>query len=332
MTGGFLAQIEEAVDAVNVLSPTQHAWLGERSEPLPPHVERSLDAGDARGYLLHNIAHALYGNFYCQGAPTPAPRRPGGEPGGDGAFVRRLSAVNEGSGCWEPGWSVAGVANGSVSVVRGQLTLLAGRDECRPDDGGDLDPPAPVHVLMPKELLRLSPGFYMALCDAGLTFDDDVVRVYWNLAPAGAAAFISTATRALNERAVPARVKVVNDPRQYARCDAGVIYLRRDQFDGTRAVLLEVLDATAPWLRAPTPALTKRLTPGVGLAEDPGRGESFGLTRCEQIAEGVVRAYENGATSRHDRVDIVVKTLAERAIDIATPYLNEGSVDAYEPL
>ena len=172
----------------------------------------------------------------------------------------------------------------------------------------------------------------MALGDVAHPMDEPVVRLYWNLAPDGALPFVATATRALNERSLPARLKVVNDPRRYDRCDAGVLYVRRDDFGAVRDVLGEMLDAAAPWLGARTPALTKPLAPGLGLAEDPGRGESFGLTRCEQIAEGLARAHERGAAARDERVGCVLEVLAEAGIAAGAPYVNPGSEDGYERL
>jgi hypothetical protein len=84
-----------------------------------------------------------------------------------------------------------------------------------------------------------------------------------------------------------------------------------------------------PWLEPGTPALTKKLAPGLALAEDPGRGESFGLTRCQTIAEGIVRAYERGRESLEERQATVEEALAEAGVDPAAPYLNSGSEDTY---
>ena len=52
------------------------------------------------------------------------------------------------------------------------------------------------------------------------------MRLYFHLAPAGAAPFVAAATRQLNAGRIPFRLKVLNDPSTFGRCDAGVLYLR----------------------------------------------------------------------------------------------------------
>jgi hypothetical protein len=330
VSGRYRAQIASAVGAVEVLSATRHAWLGETAPPLPRHVERSLDEATARGYLVYNVANDLYGNFYCQGAAAPPGLRRRTAPEGDGTFVQSLSAANAGRGCWEPGWSVVRVQDGAVTVERDGLSMLALRDACRLQKGQDLLPKTDVRVRFPKELLRLSPGFYMALGDRALPAGGKLVRLYWHLTPGAAPDFVRTATRALNERSLAARLKVVNDPHGYDRCDAGVVYIRRQDFARARPVVGELLTAIGPRLQGSTPTLTKRLASGLAVAEDPGRGESFGLTRCELIAEGIVRAHERGDGSLDERVATVEEALGDAGVDADAPYLNAGSRDAYE--
>ena len=51
------------------------------------------------------------------------------------------------------------------------------------------------------------------------------MRLYWNLAYEVAVEFLSTATRLLNAAGLPFQVKVLSDPPEYVRADAGVIYI-----------------------------------------------------------------------------------------------------------
>ena len=129
-----------------------------------------------------------------------------------------------------------------------------------------------------------------------------------------------------------ARLKVVNDPASYDRCDSGVLYLRRADWTAARAVVSAVLAEVGPALRGRTPALTKPLAPGLAVAEDPGGGESYGLTRCTQIAEGIARAHEHGVESHDERVALVVEALTEAGVDVDAPYLAGSTEDAYEAL
>jgi hypothetical protein len=126
------------------------------------------------------------------------------------------------------------------------------------------------------------------------------------------------ATR-LNAEAVPFRLKVANHPYRLHRCDAGVLYLRGEVFRAVRGVLQEVAATLAADLRPEIPALTLMLAPGVGLAEDDG--ESFGLSRCALLADGIVRAHERGSTEPAARVDVVAERFAEDGVRIDAPYL-----------
>jgi hypothetical protein len=74
---------------------------------------------------------------------------------------------------------------------------------------------------------------------------------------------------------------------------------------------------------------TKVLAPGVGLAEDPGRNESFGQHRCGILADGMIRAYERGAKSIGERLDIVTECYVSSGIQLNEPYLNPSSTDVY---
>ena len=76
----------------------------------------------------------------------------------------------------------------------------------------------------------------------------------------------------------------------------------------------------SPHLDIMAPALTKRLAPGLGFAEDPGGDESFGQYRCRQLAEGIVRAYEHRARRIHDRLAVVSARFAEDGVDLDEPY------------
>ena len=185
---------------------------------------------------------------------------------------------------------------------------------------------------MPKELLRLSPGFYMALGNAEFPVDGSVpvLRFYWNLRSEGAAALINALTTRLNGRALPFRLKVVNEPGRYSRCDAGVLYTRQADYDQVAPVVSDVHGMLAPALKRGTPALTKVIAPGLGLAEDPGTGSvSFGMSRCELIAEALVRSAELGAAHPDQRLRSIEDRFAEAGLSLDAPYLNAGAHDRY---
>ena len=328
----YRQQVEEVVRATEILSPLTYAWFGKPSEQLPPAVRRSLTSRTARSYLLFNLRSQLYADFYCQGLATPSRRETGALPvTGMTPFVEALSAANSGNGYWERGWEVRTTANGKVVVRRGDLELWARPEDCSIRNGSAVAPGTQLSVRFPRAYLSLSPGFYMASSDEPLNQEDSqtLVRMYWNLTAEGAVPFVRAATSMLNRARVPFRLKVVNDSARFTRCDAAVVYVLKNDYAAAAEILGVVYTEIAAGLRQATPALTKPLVPGVGLAEDPGQVESFGLHRCQLLAEGLVCAHEQGNTSLDERLQTVADRLTEDGISLEVPFLNPGSGDDY---
>ena len=342
--GAHREALERAVAATTVLSPTAFAWFGVPQHALAERSAAAMDATAARAYLVYALQTRLYTSFYCLGGASPdgfdaapAPQL------GPSPFVWALSQANRGSGSREPGWTVAAHEDGRVVVERDGLRLwvspqelhhdgAVGGEPARPPDA--LQPGAQVGVRMPKELRRLSPGFYMALGDAAFPPDASqaagVVRCYWSLRSEGAATLVERLTGALNEAGVAFRLKVIADPEGYRRCDAGVLYTLAPQYELVAPIVADTHRRVEPWLRPASPALTKPLAPGLALAEDPGAGtESFGMNRCRLLAEGIVDAAERGAASVAERMEVVAAHFAQAQVSLEQPYLRPGSVDSY---
>jgi hypothetical protein len=329
----FREQIADAAQAVEILSRTRYSWLGEPSEQLPEHAEERISEADARGYLVFSLSSLLYSDFYCHGrAVARAAREAVDTVRGDPALVEALSLSNAGKGCWEPGWALVGREDGEIVVARGGLVLRATPDECRGLPVQEVPSGAQVEVELryPKELLRVSPGFYTALAER--PFDDagGIVRLYWNLTADGAVPFVREATRLVTAAGFGARLKVANHPALYDRCDAGVVYLPRADALAAGDMVRELHAAVAPHLGPGLPAFTRRLAAGVGLAEDPGGAQSFGQSRCNFLADGLVWAAEQGIVKLGARVDAVRERMSEAGLDPDAPYLNPGSTDDYE--
>ncbi len=329
----------DAIAAVEIYSPTSFAWFGTRSPQLPRKLKAHLTPEACRGYLKYNLISSLYGNFYCLGAARPyrfqhdvSQVQQSSAP-----FIARLSEANCGSGRWEGGWEVKGIEEGLVIVQSGGLQIYLQPEECGMEaadgqSGDSASTPTPgsfIKLRTPKELLRISPGFYTAQSDCAFSPSNDTVRLYWNLTSEGAVALMSLLTRVLNDARLPFRLKVVDHPTSYVRCDAAVLYIPRGECSATMEALEPAYAALESSLRSQVPVFTKELAPGLGLAESPDTGESFGLSRCALLAEGLIRAYEQGKRPIGERLHAVLQRFAEAEIDPHKPYLNAGSSDQY---
>ena len=208
----------------------------------------------ARGYFVYNLQARLYTDFYCAGTARPSLQDPSVEPfPGSSPFVSELSRANAGTGAREPGWRVVGEESSTLVVQRNGLTLWVARADVYPVAGTDTAPGADVGVLMPNELLRLSPGFYMALGNAEFPVDGSapIVRFYWNLRSDGAASLIAGLTRDLNLEKLAFRLKVVSAPGRYSRCDAGALYVLEDEYDRASRVVASNYRAMATMIKRP---------------------------------------------------------------------------------
>lgn len=325
----YRAQLAGAAGAVTIEAATAFAWFGERSPALPARVVAALPESGRRDALRYQLQARLYEDFYLAGEARP--RRSGGATaaprGGPTPFLERLSAANAGRGPWEDGWRLQDVADGLHVVHRGDLRLWVGPHDCRAPDGEALRPGGAVLVHLPRERLGLSPGFYLASSDApfGPGDGEALVRLYWHLSPEGAARLVARATALLNGAGIPFSLKVLRDPGAYDRRDAGVLYLAAGHVAAAAPLVAEVYRDVARRLRPGTPALTQEIAPGLGLAEDPGRGESFGQHRCRLLAEGLIAAHEAGARRSEERLANVLAEFEREGIDPDRPYLNPDS-------
>jgi hypothetical protein len=324
-----------ALDAAEVTSPTGYTFQGEARDlsawsPMPDGPAPPPAVEDEPAWLAA-LEGELYARFYTR--PTA-----GNGPAPSDFLAQRdhlsaLSAANTGRGTWEPGWTIDHLdEDGRVAVAKDGLTFWVEPSGLR----GHSAPPRPgdfCRVLVAKELRSLMPGFYVAIGDGDpddpRAAPEPLVRTYWHLRPAAAAPYIAAVTAALNARGVPFRTKVLNDPGAYLRADAGVLYLGRRDFRRIGDAIAQIHRAIAPGLRPEVPRFTKRLAPGLGLAEDPSNGLSFGQHRCRLVARAAWRSFAGGDAGRDARCETLAAEFRAAGLDPARPYLEPRSSDDY---
>jgi hypothetical protein len=226
---------------------------------------------------------------------------------------------------------VVEVADGVVGVAR-DIVCWVPPHEVRVTTGA-LQPGARCRVKVAKELRHLVLGYYLALGNAEpleqLSEASRPVRLYWNLTAGAAVRYIALATALLNEQQIPFRTKVIAHSALYQNADAGVLYLTAEHFERTSAALCQLYHAIAGELRPITPMFTRALAPGLGLAEDPLDGLSFGQSRCRLAARGLWEAHLAGASTAQDRRRAIAACFERAGVDPARPYLRSGSSGSY---
>ena len=278
-------QVAAALAVLEVRSHNSYSWLGQVFEGRV-----SPDGAPANGtdetWLARALHARLYADFYLLGAPAPA-----SEPQawridlGRLAVADQLAAANAGRGAREAGWRVRRHENGAIVVRHEGLEVWAQPGDI--DAGSKTAIGAEVAIRLPKERVAPNDAFYTALGDKGQgAARDGIDRFYWDVRPPQAALLVAEVTETLNGAAVPFRFKVVNDPRALRRGDSGVLYTRREDRPVMVPLVLAMRGRLAAAMREAVPAMTLRLAPGLGFAEDPGGGESYGSHRCRLIARG----------------------------------------------
>lgn len=197
-----------------------------------------------------------------------------------------------------------------------------------------------VAIRMPKN--RVQKGFYMAVGNVGSNRLDPskgqsvTVRVYFNLTPEGAVAVMGSLTRWLNEKAIPFNFKVLYNPKDYGRYDSGVLYFDKSDYEIVRQVLHTVYRKNESHFLPEFPLFTMQLAPGLALAEEPdckfAAQESFGINRCQIVANGLLEAWHQGDNSPEGGMTSILQQFSLLEIDLQRAYLNAKSEDVYTPL
>ncbi|MBD2451456.1 hypothetical protein H6G76_30910 [Nostoc sp. FACHB-152] len=255
--------------------------------------------------------------------------------GVDLEFYDRLHNSNTGEGYFDPGWQVLRQeSDNSLAVTKGGLTLHIEREQHLQPTEQSATVGDSVAIRMPKNLVQN--GFYMAVSNAGPDTHQKTVRVYFNLTPYGAIALMESLTRQLNQIRIPFAFKVLYNPSDYGRYDSGVLYFEKSNYEVIRQVLISVYAENQLHFRTEVPLFTKLLAPGLALAEEPdckfAAVESFGMNRCQIVANGLLEALATGDESPETRMAFIRQHFSVLGIDWQRAYLNANSEDIYTPL
>jgi HopA1 effector protein family len=256
-------------------------------------------------------------------------------------FYQQLHNNNHGIGHFEAGWQVLRYeVDGSLAVKKGGLTLHIDRlrhlkaTEQSPQIGDY------VAVKMPKN--RLQNGFYVAVSNVDLELQgkadgsSGTARIYFHLNPDGAIAVMDTLTQELNDLGISFSFKTLYNPDDYKRYDSAVLYFERDNYLQMTKVLEIVYKTHQSYFQPQIPLFTKFLASGLSVAEEPDekfeKQESFGMNRCQIVANALLEAWLQGDNSAEKRMSFIQERFAHHNIDLERPYLNPSSIDIYNLL
>jgi hypothetical protein len=333
--------LQPALDAFTILSASSFTFAGGQPiQAAASAMQPALAGGHPlpQNPLVQQMQSVLYGYCYARrftGAPVSIPQQQT-EPLPESQFVQLLQQSNRTQPHWDHGWRIYALGpNGQVYVQKGefQRTAIAGEFLSLGQPGTSPKVGDSVQVWVHAAALGLQPGFYFAFGEVPSDVWDDfsLVRYYFHSTAAAAPGVLEHVTAQLNRYRVPFRMKALTQPSHYDRADAIVLYAARRYFNAVARTLCALPDQVSQELRETPPLFTKKLQRGIGIAEEPNTGESFGMHRCRLTAEGILDAWMQGTQTAGARMQAVAARFESNRLKLEAPYLNPVSVDLFEP-
>jgi hypothetical protein len=283
--------------------------------------------------LVIDLQARLYDEAYCRplGTRTDPPSE-------TVSIIEALSAANAGRDRWEAGWTLTqAMPSGHVMARKGEASHMfaPGEFQYAHHHGyahGHAHPGAPLNVLFARESRTQQPGFYIINGDTPAPFgaDSRMTRIYWHIEEAGAVPLVRAVSTLLNRYQVPFRFKTLSYSRVYTRADAAVLFFATRYYGVILKLVPQIRAEIAQHLRPAVPLLTKRLADGLGLAEDPATGESFGMSRSKLVAQAIWDAFARGTQSEESRMQELALQFERHGLSLDRPHLRAASADIYE--
>lgn len=250
-------------------------------------------------------------------------------------LTSELSLANQGQDQWFCDWVVEELLSDGRIKVKNRLAerILAPGEYVHLDGPGTFPRKGgTVNIFQSCESVNMQAGYYFAFGDEpqGEVDFNGIVRFYWNIDADKAVQLMKTLTKLANQYRLPFRFKCLKNRDAFERLDSAVLYVPQFAAHFTGELLVDVYRDNYAGIKHDTPLFTRRLAPGLGFAEEPGTGESFGMSRCQILADGIYAAYLKKDQSVEGRERAVKEIFSDLDLDFEKPYLRPGAVDRYE--
>jgi HopA1 effector protein family len=199
-------------------------------------------------------------------------------------FAQAIDQANQGQGYYDLDWlMVETTTDGSMAVIKDGLKLhVAANFVYSPT--GNPQPGNTVAVAMPKNLWTVDR--YVAIGSYGRPRSQPFTNIYLNYDPDSCLQAIEQLTTALNQLALPFELRVETDVDNYHRLEPLILIVASTDYPKAEALIRQIIQACPT--RLATPIFTKKLQPGVAIAETNSLTDDFGLDCCLVIAEAII--------------------------------------------
>ncbi len=352
------AQLEDIATNLEIKDGLTIAHPQYRSLEFPPELKaqiQTLSPDLQTKYLAWQLRSFLYGVYYngawrseLESSDTvdslnivKADWENNTFLGMDAQFYDRLNTANHGVGFYDPDWQIVSEEDdGTLKINKHELSLYIDRKSYLQPTEIDAPVGSSISVKMPHNLIQN--GFYIAVSNRGSfnlslsLADSQIVRFYFNITVDGAIALMETLTVELNQANVPFNFKVLYNPTDYNRYDPGVLYIQRSYYRIVHLILEKIYPQHQAYFRSAIPLFTKQIAPGLAIAEEPdrkfGEAESFGLNRCQIVANALIEANNGGDPTPETKLAAIVQNFSKMGISLEYPFLNADAVDIYSVL
>jgi hypothetical protein len=314
MNTSLKTQLQQIFDAVFFHSAEEYAIGGQR-------------------YPTSGLEGQLYGSCYSREFRVPLDNSFGQADPSD-TLMLELNLANATRERWDYGWKITQILQDSsvYAMKEAQSRMLRPGEYMLQDMAAVAQPGAWIRAFLSKEDVIAQPGFYIVHPEIAPSFEDfqTLIRLYWNLEPEGAPKLLGLITERFNALRVPFQFKVLRYRSQYTRADSAVMFVGWRYAGVTLRLASEIYADVKKHLKPYTPLFARQLAPGLGLAEDPANGQSFGMSRCNLLAQAMVNAYRKRQQSHKARLS-ELRTLFEQAgLNLDNPHLSLSSIDHYD--
>jgi hypothetical protein len=340
---GIVNNLEIATDLTishpNYLPLPLDPDLSARYSQIPIELQTKFLTTRVRNYLhdLYFTGSLLPISTLETTELTPPPGKNNLVNGVDLDFFRQLDLHNPSRGYLDPDWQiVAETEDRELVVLKDGLHLHVDRKRYVPPHLHQANIGDKIPVYLPHNLVGIDT--YIIVSNLGSPQTDPIhpdrsaplVRVYFNISPDGAVAISQQLTNELNQLGIQFQFGILHNPAQFHRYDAATLYLPQASYLAAQPYLATLYRSHQVEFSPAVPIFTKQLAPGLGIAEEPLNTNSFGIYRCELVAEGLVSAFYNGQNSATDRLTQIATAWDKAQIDREQPYLNRSATDCYE--
>jgi hypothetical protein len=327
----LITELLRIFQAIQILNPDSFAFGGRTFTALA----QGYNLEQSANLLIPKLQQAIYAHGYCRKFQGTLVDETSMGLQHDENFIKDLTEANANREHWDTDWQIRQILpNGQITAAKGSIVRLVQPGEYVVQ-GMVGTPPFPgmaVNLFVQGGSAIMQPGFYFVFGEALADQQDesDLVRFYWHISETGAVILTRLLTNTLNRFQVPFRFKCLTNPHLYDRSDAAVLYVAKRYYRLTVEILNDLYRELEKYLKADPPMFSKQLKMGLGFAEDPYTGESFGMSRCRMVAEGIWNAYVQGLTTGEARLQEFIQQFERQGYDFNRPYLNPGSADFYD--